>query len=132
MSDNRCPACGEQTVYEEELGSAVCTHCGTLVDPDQSVLASHLEHVDVSGRDYSHRASGSGVGAGTLKGRNGWALLGQDKEARDRRNKVCSVFILKVVQMLMEDCRRIVSLFVLVLATEYLITMHYSSTGFFA
>ena len=86
MSD-RCVACGEQTVYEEELGSAICTHCGTLANPAQSILASHLEHVDVSGHDY-YRSTYAVGGTSTLKGRNGWALAGQDKEARDRRNMV--------------------------------------------
>ena len=88
MSESRCAACGEQTVYEEELGSAVCTSCGTLANPAQSVLASHLERVDVSGHDYLHYPATSTSAGATLKGRNGWSLAGQDKAARDRRNKV--------------------------------------------
>ena len=86
MSESRCAACGEQTVYEEELGSAVCTHCGTLANPTQSVLASHLEVPDTSGRDFA--PWNNVAGGSTLRGRNGWALAGQGKEARDRKNTV--------------------------------------------
>ena len=86
MSDGVCAECGEPTVYEEELGSAVCTNCGTLSNPSQNVLASHLEHVDTSG--YEHVSYVNSVQGTTLKGRNGWALAGQDKDARDRRNMV--------------------------------------------
>ncbi len=87
MSD-RCAACGEQTVFEADVGCAVCPHCGTLADPDQHILDAHLEHVDVSGHDYRRPLN---AGTSTLKGRRGWALAGQDKEARDRRNTVCSL-----------------------------------------
>ncbi|KIP04803.1 hypothetical protein PHLGIDRAFT_180745 [Phlebiopsis gigantea 11061_1 CR5-6] len=86
MNPDKCASCGDPTIYEEELGSAVCTSCGTLTNPSQSVLASHLEHVDTSGYErtpYANPSQGS-----TLKGRNGWALAGQDKDARDRRNTV--------------------------------------------
>ena len=90
MNSDECAACGEPTVYEEELGSAVCTSCGTLANPSQSILASHLEHVDTSGYErtpYANASQGT-----TLKGRNGWALAGQDKDARDRRNTVRSIY----------------------------------------
>ncbi|GJE98119.1 hypothetical protein PsYK624_143410 [Phanerochaete sordida] len=86
MSEGTCAECGEPTVYEEDLGSAVCTSCGTLANPSQNVLASHLEHVDTSGYErayYINSMQGS-----TLKGRHGWALAGQDKDARERRNAV--------------------------------------------
>ncbi|GBE82611.1 predicted protein [Sparassis crispa] len=80
-----CEECGESTEWDQELGSAVCTHCGTLADPTQSVLTSHLEPTDTSGREYS---SWNTVQGSTLKGRNGWALSGQSKEARDRNNTI--------------------------------------------
>ena len=84
MSQDRCAECGEPTIYEEELGSAVCAGCGTLANPSQSILASHLEHVDTSGYEYTSYANT--IQGGMLKGRNGWALAGQGKDARDRRN----------------------------------------------
>lgn len=83
----QCAACGEPTVYEEELGSAVCTACGTLSNPTQSVLASHLEHQDTSGYQYNTYVN-AGAAHDTLKGRSGWALKGQEKEAREKRNMV--------------------------------------------
>lgn len=86
MNQDKCAECGEPTVYEEELGSAVCTSCGTLSNPSQNILASHLDRVDTSGYEYnSHVNTTQGS---TLKGRNGRALAGQDKDARDRRNTV--------------------------------------------
>ncbi|CAL1703705.1 unnamed protein product [Somion occarium] len=86
MSD-RCAECGERTTWEQELGSSICTNCGTLSNPSQSILASHLEHQDTSGYDNSAYWSQS-QGLATLKGRSGWALAGQDKESRQRRNMI--------------------------------------------
>lgn len=82
----RCVECGEATVWEQELGSAICTTCGTLSNPSQNILASHLEISDTSGYDKSLYWNNNRGTA--LKGRNGWALAGQEKEARERRNMV--------------------------------------------
>lgn len=82
----RCVECGEATVWEQELGSAICTTCGTLSNPSQSILASHLENPDTSGYDNSLYWNNCRVG--TLKGRNGWTLTGQEKQAREERNTV--------------------------------------------
>lgn len=82
----RCEECGASTVWDSDVGSAICLECGTLADPTQSVLASHLENVDVSGRDFAPWVNVPG--GSTLRGRNGWALSGQGKEARDRKNTV--------------------------------------------
>ncbi|KAI0086609.1 hypothetical protein BDY19DRAFT_894320 [Irpex rosettiformis] len=87
MSTGVCAACGEASTFEEELGSAICLSCGTLSNPSQSILDSHLEHVDSSGRDYFSRGVPV-AGGSTLKGRYGRALAGQDKEARERRNMI--------------------------------------------
>jgi len=83
----RCVDCGEITVWEQEFGSSICTHCGTLSNPSQSVLASHLESQDTSGYEYPSYLSNTQTGT-TLKGRNGWTFAGQDKEARNKRNMV--------------------------------------------
>ncbi|KAI0811174.1 hypothetical protein BC629DRAFT_1589911 [Irpex lacteus] len=87
MSTGACAACGGQTVFEEELGSAICVSCGTLANPSQNILDSHLDRVDSSGRDYYPHGVPV-AGGSTLKGRNGRALAGQDKEARERRNMI--------------------------------------------
>jgi transcription factor IIIB 90 kDa subunit len=87
MNDGACAACGQPTVFEEDLGSAICTSCGTLSNPSQNILDSHLEHIDSSGRDYQPQSIPI-AGGSTLKGRDGRSLAGQDKEARDRRNTV--------------------------------------------
>ncbi|KAI0933650.1 hypothetical protein AcV5_005742 [Taiwanofungus camphoratus] len=89
----RCEECGDSTIWDQELGSAICTHCGTLADPTQSVLTSHLEHTDTSGREFFWNT----VQGGTLKGRNGWALSGQGKEVRDRRNTIAMHEFIKSV-----------------------------------
>jgi len=93
MSDV-CAECGHATEWDQDLGSAVCTQCGTLADPTQSVLASHIENTDTSGRDYS---LWNPVPGSTLKGRNGWALSGQSKEARDRSNTIAMHEFIKSV-----------------------------------
>ena len=82
----RCEACGANTVWDQDIGSAICLQCGTLADPTQSVLASHLEYGDTSGRDYSSWLDVPG--GSTLRGRNGRVLAGQGNESRDRKNTV--------------------------------------------
>ncbi|PCH38471.1 hypothetical protein WOLCODRAFT_88121 [Wolfiporia cocos MD-104 SS10] len=77
-----CAACGESTIWDQDLGSSVCTQCGTLADPTQSVLTSHLEPSEESMRETLWSAAPANI----PKGRNGWALAGQDKEARGRKN----------------------------------------------
>ncbi|KAH8102866.1 hypothetical protein BXZ70DRAFT_926915 [Cristinia sonorae] len=81
-----CVDCGELTIWEQDLGSSICTSCGTLSNPSQSVLSSHLEVVDTSGHDYSQYWSNSLQGRSAVKGKNGWNLPGQDKEASYRKN----------------------------------------------
>lgn len=97
----RCAECGGETVWEQELGSAICTTCGTLCNASQSILASHIEREDTSGRDYSAYWNQS-QGFGTLKGRNGWSLPGQDRESRHRRNAVCCISFLSFVMILID------------------------------
>ncbi|EMD34496.1 hypothetical protein CERSUDRAFT_97754 [Gelatoporia subvermispora B] len=80
----RCEECGESTTWDTELGSSICTHCGTLADPTQSVLTSHLEPTESTRESTFWNA----IQGGTLKGRSGWALAGQSKDARDRRNQI--------------------------------------------
>lgn len=81
----QCKECGAATQWEAELGSAVCVQCGTLVDPSQNVLSSHLESTNSTTREIPYL---NDVRTATLKGRKGWALAGQDKEARNRKNMV--------------------------------------------
>ncbi|KAH9857697.1 hypothetical protein C2E23DRAFT_720181 [Lenzites betulinus] len=80
----RCEECGATTEWDQDLGSAICLQCGTLADPTQSVFTSHFDYIDTSAREYG---SWSNVpGGSTLRGRNGWALAGQGKEAQHRKN----------------------------------------------
>lgn len=80
----KCGECGETTAWDQELASTICTHCGTLGDPNQVLLTSHADFQESSTRDTIwNPSSGS-----TLKGRNGWALAGQGKEARDKKNRI--------------------------------------------
>ncbi|TFK42969.1 hypothetical protein BDQ12DRAFT_719804 [Crucibulum laeve] len=83
----RCAECGGTTIWDDDAGSAICTFCGTLTDPSQSILASHLEQPDNS---TNFNAIWDPAAATTLKslrrtGEN-WDLAGQGKEARDRKN----------------------------------------------
>ncbi|PIL30498.1 hypothetical protein GSI_07198 [Ganoderma sinense ZZ0214-1] len=91
----RCEECGASTVWDSDVGSAICLQCGTLADPTQSVLASHLETVDVSGRDFAPWVNVPG--GSTLRGRNGWALSGQGKEGRDRKNTIAMHDFIRVL-----------------------------------
>ncbi|KAI1788476.1 hypothetical protein LXA43DRAFT_1159325 [Ganoderma leucocontextum] len=91
----RCEECGASTVWDPDVGSAICLQCGTLADPTQSVLASHLENADVSGRDFAPWVNVPG--GSTLRGRNGWALSGQGKESRDRKNAIAMHEFIRVL-----------------------------------
>ncbi|KAI0781321.1 hypothetical protein BD413DRAFT_660284 [Trametes elegans] len=82
----RCEECGATTEWDTDIGSAICLQCGTLVDPTQSVLTSHLDYVDTSAREYT--AWSNVPGGSALRGRNGRVLAGQDKEARHRMNTI--------------------------------------------
>jgi transcription factor IIIB subunit 2 len=74
----RCAHCDALTVWDDAVGSSVCTSCGSLVDPSQSVLTSLSE--GTLWHDTTLKSLRSG---------NNWDLSGQGKEARDRRNAVC-------------------------------------------
>jgi len=84
----RCHECGEETFWDDALGSSVCMSCGTLADPSQNVLASHLESFNNSGREDPTWTPGNPT-LKSIRNNNGWALSGQGKEAQARQNTVC-------------------------------------------
>ncbi|KAF9566291.1 hypothetical protein CPC08DRAFT_628437 [Agrocybe pediades] len=82
----RCSECGASTTWDDDVGSAVCTSCGSLVDPSQSVLTSSLYGLQ---NDAVEPSLWDGSAASTLKSLrsgNNWDLAGQGKETRDRKN----------------------------------------------
>ncbi|THH06403.1 hypothetical protein EW146_g9623, partial [Bondarzewia mesenterica] len=84
-----CLQCGQPTEWSPDVGSAVCTVCGTLDDPSQSVLTSHFDFPnDSTARDFSSLASSRPATLKSLRGNAGWHLAGQGKEARHERNKL--------------------------------------------
>jgi transcription factor IIIB 90 kDa subunit len=84
-SESICNECGHPTEWAQDIGSAVCTECGTLADPSQqSALTSAQESFP---RDVPSYAPPT-----TLKSirRNAaWDLPGQS--SRNDRNKVLSL-----------------------------------------
>ena len=94
MSVN-CNECGSTTVWDDDVGSAVCTSCGSLTDPSQSVLTSgHYNDNDIA---YSSLWDPST--SKTLRGRYNWDLAGQGKESRDRKNMVNILLTLTIVTL---------------------------------
>ncbi|KAF8260431.1 hypothetical protein EI94DRAFT_1833868 [Lactarius quietus] len=82
-----CKECGHPTQFSRDIGSAVCTHCGTLADSSQqSALTSASDFLpDSYTRDLS-----TSTHATTLKSirRNAaWDLPGQTSDSRNERNK---------------------------------------------
>jgi hypothetical protein len=73
----RCAHCDAPTVWDDAVGSSVCTSCGSLADPSQSVLTSETSLWQPGSTTLKSLRSG-----------NNWDLSGQGKEARDRRNAV--------------------------------------------
>jgi transcription factor IIIB subunit 2 len=83
-----CNHCGSSTLWDDSISSAVCTECGSLADPSQSVLTSSSF---VNPNDTSEPSLWDSAAPITLKGfrrGNNWDLVGQGKEARDRKNMV--------------------------------------------
>ncbi|KAF9218328.1 hypothetical protein BS17DRAFT_791678 [Gyrodon lividus] len=95
-----CLECGGEYVFHEEVGSSICTHCGTLADPAQCILASHIENHN-STNTYPSSSWISSTTHTAIRTKNGWNLAGQTKEARDRKNTVAmSTFINSVLTRL--------------------------------
>ncbi|KAF9246113.1 hypothetical protein BU15DRAFT_84920 [Melanogaster broomeanus] len=95
-----CPECRGEYVLHEDIGSLICTQCGTLADPAQCILSSHIENHD-STNTYSASSWISNASHSAVRNKNGWNLAGQTKEARDRRNMVAmSTFMSSVLTRL--------------------------------
>lgn len=90
---SECAECGHPTEWEDALGSAICTSCGTLADASQNVLASHLDSNNENRGFEFYNWTGGNSTLKSIRNSNGWALAGQGKEARDRQNSVRSCLI---------------------------------------
>lgn len=84
-----CGDCGGGTTWNEDVCSIICNSCGTLQDPTQSVLASHLEEHqhNNSARQSNNPLWQASTTLKSVRG-SGWYLAGQGKEARDKKNMV--------------------------------------------
>lgn len=83
----KCKECGYPTEWAQDIGSAVCTQCGTLADPSQQSALT-------SAHDSFPRDVPSFTPLTTLKSirRNAaWDLPGQSSGSRNDRNKVFSL-----------------------------------------
>lgn len=85
MSVN-CSECRGDTIWDDEAASAICTTCGSLTDPSQSILTSQ----DYRSEFFLSNPLWDPAAPTTLKvsRRNGgqWDLSGQEAEARGRKN----------------------------------------------
>ena len=89
-----CSQCGASTAWDDDVGSAVCTSCGTLTNPSQSVLISaHYGNQNDTSEPSLWDPSASTT-LKSLRAGNNWDLAGQGKESRDRKNAVSSSIIL--------------------------------------
>ena len=82
-----CLECGKNTQWDRELGSSVCTACGTLSNPTQTTLASHLDSYETnSGHGGSFVWDLGNPTLKSIRNKDGRALSGQGKEVRYRQN----------------------------------------------
>lgn len=79
-----CPECGGATTWDDTVGSAVCTSCGTLTDPSQSVLTSQYDFPESTVRSNTSWD----INLGKRTRFSNWTLADQGKEARDKRNSL--------------------------------------------
>lgn len=89
-----CKECGHPTEWAQDIGSAVCTQCGTLADSSQqSALTSS---VDFCNSAYPHPLSSSSTCVPTtlksLRRNTTWDLPGQGSDSRKGRKKVSRFF----------------------------------------
>jgi hypothetical protein len=79
-----CNECGHPTEWAQDIGSAVCTQCGTLADPSQqSALTSALECIP----SYAPRTT-----LKSIRRNAAWDLPGQSSNSRNDRTKVLVSF----------------------------------------
>ena len=81
-----CSECHSTTVWDDDVGSAVCTNCGSLTDPSQSVLTS--AHWNATNDSTSLWDPSASTTLKSLRAGNNWDIAGQGKEPRDRKNTV--------------------------------------------
>lgn len=77
-----CTDCGADTEWNDDAGSAICTTCGTLADPSQTILA-----------DSSHYSLSSDPCQPTILKSfrtQGYPLAGQSQESHNVKNHVCN------------------------------------------
>ncbi|KAF7440377.1 hypothetical protein PC9H_000721 [Pleurotus ostreatus] len=85
MSRN-CGECGGTTVWDEDASSSICQSCGTLTDPSQSVLSSHIDQPENTRQNHFLNPNSAATTLKSFRTRQGWDLAGQGKEARESRN----------------------------------------------
>ena len=87
-----CKECGHPTQFSRDIGSAVCTHCGTLVDSSQqSALTSASDFLPDT---YTHdlHALTRPTTLKSIRRNAAWDLPGQASNSRNERNKVLCSF----------------------------------------
>ncbi|TFK72188.1 hypothetical protein BDN72DRAFT_816391 [Pluteus cervinus] len=77
-----CQECDGSTTWDDAVGSAICSSCGTLTDPSQSILTSCHGHLDQQYSSNFPQASRNSYRTGSS-----WSLKQSDKEARDKKNQ---------------------------------------------
>ncbi|KAG6334373.1 hypothetical protein ID866_4712 [Astraeus odoratus] len=93
-----CPECGGQYVLDNEICSAICTRCGHLDDPGQTLLADHIE---ATHHHHTHFTHTDALSHRPIRNRKGWDLAGQSKEARHKKNMAAMAgFITSVLSRL--------------------------------
>lgn len=84
-----CLECGQDTQWDGELGSSVCTACGTLSNPTQTTLTSHVDSYETSsGHEVSFTWNLGNPTLKSIRNKDGRALSGQGKDVRHRQNMV--------------------------------------------
>ncbi|KNZ75479.1 hypothetical protein J132_02812 [Termitomyces sp. J132] len=81
-----CKECGAHTEWNDDAGSAICTSCGTLADPSQTILTD----------SSCYNLPSDPWQPGILKSirTQGHSLSGQSQEARDAKNHVGATSVL--------------------------------------
>lgn len=69
-----CRECGAAQLVRDDVGSFVCTNCGTLADPAQVIFADNDDHPSTASYPAPRTSKG-------------WHLA-QTKQVRDRKNAV--------------------------------------------
>lgn len=84
---SRCKECGHTTQFSRDIGSAVCTHCGTLADSSQQSALTSASDFLADTHTHDLHTNTRPTTLKSIRRNAAWDLPGQASNSRNERNK---------------------------------------------